>query len=44
MNDITKVVNCTREPYDIYIGRPYNGKPLPEFGTWTLFTSEILLF
>ena len=33
MNDITKVVNCRREGYDVYIGRP-NGYPPPEFGTW----------
>ena len=36
MNNKTIVVNCKKEEFDIYIGRPYDGLPPPEFGTWLL--------
>ena len=36
MNNVTTVVNCRKEKYDIYIGRPYDGISPPEFGTYTL--------
>ena len=34
MDNITRVVNCRYEEYDIYIGRPSSKYPPPEFGNW----------
>lgn len=36
MNNTTTVVNCTKEPYDVYIGRPFGPYKPPEEGGWQL--------
>ena len=36
MNNKTEVVNCKKEEYDIYIGRPFGPYKPPEFGGYQL--------